>query len=296
MIVSIENNDPNTTLTTYLYCSFWQAYAAEQQGHLPYISWPRYKSVASYDDAQMFQQVPNQFEWYFEQPFTNDKNFSEVRTWNTDHNTGLFPLMSQPLHVIREFYKRNLIFNQAVNSRGQQLADKYDIDFRKTIGITWRGTDIYIENQNGVNLRKRMPIETYFPFIDELLERQPDLRIACTAEEEKILDPLLSRYPNAFKIEEFLQSPFNGKHNPERFTKVSGFERGLQPALMVWFFSKCAHYIKNRASTAAVASWLSDGRIVNLMHSETLSYEEMNGYAEIKGQRYLIEGYTGCLH
>jgi hypothetical protein len=42
----------------------------------------------------------------------------------------------------------------------------------------------------------------------------------CTAEEENILDPLFKRYSNAFKIEEFISSPFQSKHNPERFSKV----------------------------------------------------------------------------
>jgi hypothetical protein len=122
--------------------------------------------------------------------------------------------------------------------------------------------------------------------MDEIMERQPDCRIACTAEEERILDPLLARYPNAFLIEEFKQAPFESKHNPERFSPMSGYERGLQPVLMVWLFSKCAHYIKNRSSTGAVASWLSEGRIVNIAHEETLSYLKMDDQVEIEGIKY----------
>jgi hypothetical protein len=55
---------------------------------------------------------------------------------------------------------------------------------------------------------------------------------------------------------------------------------------MVWLFSKCAHYIKNRSSTGAVASWLSDGRIVNIAHSETLNYDKLDNEVEIEGIKY----------
>jgi hypothetical protein len=57
---------------------------------------------------------------------------------------------------------------------------------------------------------------------------------------------------------------------------------------MVWLFSKCKHYIKNRSSTGAVASWLSEGRIVNIAHEETLSYLKMDDQVEIEGIKYKL--------
>lgn len=283
MIVYIEENDIHCTLTTMIYKSYWMSYAAVNQGHTPYINWPKYKSVVSYADPQKFEQIKNLYEWYFIQPFTNGTpKADEIRTWDTDANTGLFPLMGQPIKTIRDFYKRTLKFNDATNDRGNQLLSKYNIDPEKTIGITWRGTDVYLDG------RPRTPIEYYYQFIDEILIDNPDYRIACTAEEEGILDPLLARYPNAFKVEEFLSAPNGGKENPERHSKVSGYERGLQPVLMVWLFSKLAHYIKNRSSSGAVASWISDGRIVCLEHPETLSHDNRLGFAEINGQHYAI--------
>lgn len=283
MIIYIEENDLYCTMTTMVYKAFWMCYAAEKQGHIPYIHLPRFKSVHSYDDRPMFQQEPNLWNWYFVQPFTTGTpKADEIRTWDTDANTGLFPLMGQPIKTIRDFYKRTLKFNDATNERGKQLLSKYNIDPSKTIGITWRGTDVYLDG------RPRTPIEYYYQFIDEILTDNPDYRIACTAEEEGILDPLLARYPNAFKVEEFLSAPNGGKENPERHSPVSGYERGLQPVLMVWLFSKLAHYIKNRSSSGAVASWISDGRIVCLEHPETLSHDNRLGFAEINGQHYAI--------
>lgn len=283
MNIYLQKNDIHCTLTTYLYCMFWMLWAAEQTGREAYIHCPKGLFLQSYEDDKKFSEQPNGYEWYFKQPKVQTPppiNESEIWTWEGWVDPTPVSFMAQPLSVIRDYYKKNLHFSDVVNERGNALVKKYGIDLSKTIGITWRGTDIYLDG------RPRIPIETYFPFIDEILEKEPDLRIACTAEEETILDPLLAKYPNSFKIEEFLSSPFESKHNPERLSNVSGFERGLQPALMVWLFSKCAHYIKNRSSTGAVASWLSEGRIVSLGHPENLGFPANTDTAEIQGQLY----------
>jgi hypothetical protein len=282
-MIYLEKNDIHSTLTTWLYCHFWMMWSFEQRGQSVYINWPKGKSVKSYEDIDSFNHRHyNMYNWYFDQPqYKNGiTGKPEIFTWEHWIDPVSPSFMSQPLSVIKDYYKKNLHFNEETNKRGQALVDRYNIDFSKTIGITWRGTDIYLDG------RPRIPIERYFRFVDELLERNPDFRIACTAEEERILDPLLARYPNAFLIEEFIQAPLNSKNNPERFSNVTGYERGLQPVLMVWLFSKCAHYIKNRSSTGAVASWLSDGRIVNIAHSETLNYDKLDNEVEIEGIKY----------
>lgn len=287
-VVYLEKTDIAATLTTWIYCAFWQMWAAEQQGYSVYINWPPGhnppRCLQAYEDGEMFAKVFNQFEWYFKQPkVERDPNFDyrKVWTWETWVDESPVPFMSQPLYIIKDYYKKHLHFNEETNKRGQAIVDKYKIDFSKTIGITWRGTDVYLDG------RPRTPIESYFPFIDEVLK--PGMRIMCTAEEEEILNPLLERYSQAFTINEFVSSPHGSKHNPERLGNLSGYEKGLQPALMVWLFSKCAHYIKNRSSTGAVASWLSDGRIVSIAHEETLSYVKMDDQAEIEGKLYPLK-------
>ena len=282
-MIYLEKNDIHSTLTTWLYCHFWMMWSLEQQELPVYINWPKGKSVKSYEDLEKFKETPNMFEWYFEQP-VNDFFYphTSILTWENWVDPVSPSFMSQPLSVIKDYYKKNLHFNEETNKRGQSLVEKYKIDFSKTIGITWRGTDIFLDG------RPRIRIEKYFRFIDEILEKNPDFRIAATAEEEKILDPIFERYPQAFLIEEFKQAPFESKHNPERFSPMSGYERGLVPVLMVWLFSKCKHYIKNRSSTGAVASWLSDGRIVNIAHEETLSYLKMDDQVEVEGIKYKL--------
>lgn len=282
-VIYLEKNDIHCTLCTYWYCMAWMGWAAEQMGYDYYINCPKGLFLKSYDDDKKYAEQPNGFLWYFKQPKIDNpppRSECEIWTWEIWKDPSPIPFMAQPLHVIKEYYKKNLIFNDVVNERGQALVDKYKIDFANTIGVTWRGTD------NVTDGRPRLSIATYFPFIDDILQMNPNCRIMATAEEESILDPLLERYPQAFKIEEFYSSPLGHPQNPERFSPMSGFERGLQPALMVWLFSKCAHYVKNRSSTGAVASWLSDGRIVSLGHPENLGFPANNDFAEIEGQLY----------
>jgi hypothetical protein len=285
--VYLEKTDVGATLTTWIYCAFWQMWAAEKMGRVSYINWPDGftppRALKPYHDPAKFSEMPNMFDWYFEQPFTNTpspREQSTIWTWEDCPEAGQYPFMSEPLPVIKEYYKKHLKFKPSVDQRGEAIVKKYKIDFSKTIGLTWRGTD------NVTDGRPRLPIELYYPWIDDILAEHPDMRIMCTAEETQILDPLLERYPQAFVIEEFYSSPLGHPDNPERFSPFSGYERGMQPALMVWLFSKCSHYIKNRSSTGAVASWLSDGKIINLAHPETLSYEQIPDEVEIEGKRY----------
>lgn len=277
-MIYLEKTDIHATLTTWIYCAFWQMWAAEQQNKKAYINWTKGKCLIDLSDNEKFAEIPNMYEWYFKQPFK--ENYTEIWTWEQWHDTSPIPFMAQPLEVIKEYYQKHLHFNDYVNMRGQQIVDKYGIDFNKTIGITWRGTD------NVTDGRITMPIEKYYRFIDEALEQIPDAKIMCTAEETEVLQPLLNRYPQAFNIDEFISSPKGSLQNPERHSKLSGFERGLQPVLMVWLFSKCAWYIKNRSSTGAVASWLSNGNIVCLAHAETLNYDKLDNEYEFKGKRF----------
>lgn len=291
MNIYLEKTDIHSTLTTWIYCAYWQAWAAEQIGRTPYFNWPSGGFLQSYEDKEKFAQVPNAYDWYFIQPYFDsppERHATwtwETPNWGANIDVSPYQFFSQSLADCKAFYKKTLKFNDTVNARGQQLLDKYQIDFSKTIGVTWRGTDIYLDK------RPYLPIETYFPFLDDILNAHPDFRIVCTAEETQILDPLLARY-NATVIEEFEQAPVGGKNNPERFSKRSGFERGLQPVLMVWLFSKCAHYVKNRSSTGMVASFISDGSIVTLGADEKLTtWDHVNRcpflpIAEINGVQY----------
>lgn len=65
-VIYLEKQDIYSTLTTWLYCSFWQMWAAEQQGHDSYIHWPTGGFLQSYEDSEKFSKTPNAYDWYFE--------------------------------------------------------------------------------------------------------------------------------------------------------------------------------------------------------------------------------------
>lgn len=291
--VYLEKTDIGATLTTWVYCFMWQLYATEKEGYRAYINWPAHRNkwlYAHWDDAQ-FAKQPNAFDWYFEQPHFAPGEIipvcTEVWQWEAQPGdkhaefVGRHCPYGLPIPELKAFYRKNLRLNATVRARGDALAAQYTIDFNNTLAVTWRGTDCTLDG------RPRMPIETYFPFIDDILAKEPGLRILATAEEETILDPLLARYPQAFTIKEWVAAPLGAKDNPEKvFRHISGYERGMQPALMVYILSKVRHLIKNRSSVASVASWIStgEGDVVCLAHPENLGHGFDLTKAEIKGQ------------
>jgi hypothetical protein len=279
--VYIEKTDIAATLATWVYCGMWQLYAAQKEGLVGYINWPNdpMRSLVPLRDPAQFLRQPNMYDWYFEQPMVSPAPPRHLTwTWEYDGAQGKHQLYGQPIPVIKEFYKANLKFNAEVHRRGQRLVEKYGIDFANTLAVSWRGTD---SNTDG---RPRLPIEVYYPFIDDILEKRPGLRIFATAEEYGILPPLLKRYPQAFTIDEFYAAPLGHRQNPEWSVKLSGYERGMMPALLMWLLSQCPYYVKNRSSIGFVASWLSDGEIVCLAHPENSGHGFDITKAEINGE------------
>ncbi len=288
--IYIEKRDIGGTLSNWVYCGLWQLFAAEHLGLQGYIHWPhdRQRALVYYFDDEKFKEIPNMWDWYFEQPtFSSPPPRERVWTWE-EPGEGLAESLStyhlyENVDVIKEYYKRNLRFNATVRARGDAIVGKYGVDPSNTLGVMWRGTESIHDG------RPRISIETYFPFIDDILEKEPGLRIMCTAEEETILDPLLQRYPNAFRVGEFFMSPFKAQcrgDNPERFANLSGYEKGMQPATLMYLFSKCKHLVKNRSTVSSIASWLSNGRTVCIAHPENLGHGFDITKAEIDGRLY----------
>lgn len=289
----IEKNDTGATLSTWLYCNMWQLYAAEQAGLTPcYIHWPQghNTSLIPLQDPAKFAELPNMYDWYFIQPHEECRSgvpeCERRYVWehdamgqNGESITGKYCLQGQGMEYLRYFYGKNLHFNDASNARGESLKQKYGLDFSKTIGVTWRGTDSITDG------RLRIEIEEYFPHIDEILGAGPsDMRILATAEEQGVTDAIVARYgdrvivptefysspplPKNCTLADYHASSHAAQHNPEWTSPMTGFERGMQVVSIIWLMSKCAHYIKNRSSMAYVSSWLSSGNVISIRHPE----------------------------
>jgi hypothetical protein len=279
--VYLEKSDMGATLSTWFYCSMWQLYTAHKMGLIGYVNWPQHLSLTPHQDHMAFSRCPNMFEWYCEQPQWVGPGVPPrdgTWLWETSTETGAHCLMGQPLAVIKDWYHKNLLFNVAVNSRATELTKKYNFEFSNTLAITWRGCDSYTDG------RPKMPIETYYPFIDDILEKEPNLKIFATAEETTIVETLQQRYPQIFTVSEFFSAPRGYTGHSEYVNPASGYERGMQTCCLIYILSKCKYYIKNRSSMGMVASWLSDGHIVCLAHPENGGYGFDITKAEIDGK------------
>lgn len=266
-VVYIEKSDIYATLSTWLYCHVWQLYTAREMGLLGYVNWPQQhmRSLEPHQDQAMFAKCPNMFEWWFEQPFWKGPGVPPRDiTWEWEHcpETGAHCLMGQPLATIKMEYQRLLIFNPEVKARVAELVAKYSIDFKNTFALSWRGCDSVDDG------RPRQAIETYFPYMDAVLEKEPNLRIFATAEETTVVEKIMARYPNAFTISEFFTAPWGYKHHSEYINPATGFERGMQTCCMISILSQCAHYIKNRSNMSCTAGYMSDGHIIHMDHPE----------------------------
>ena len=128
-VIYIEKNDVHATLCTWLYCGFWNLWAAEQLGYDGYFNWTSGKFLQSYEDDNKFMQIPNAYNWYFKQPKVEvppKRKECKVWTWEKENwDSGIdvspYQFMSQPLSVIRDYYHKHLHFNDETNSRGQLL-------------------------------------------------------------------------------------------------------------------------------------------------------------------------------
>lgn len=266
-VVYLEKSDTGATLSTWLYCAMWQLYTAEQMGYVGYVHWPQIwnRSLLPHQDPEMFAKCPNMFEWYFEQPCYKGSGVPpRTLAWEWEHcpEQGVHCLMGQPLSVIKDWYQKHLLFNPTVKARIEELVQKYSIDFNNTLGISWRGCDSVMDG------RPRQPIETYFPHIDAILEKEPGLRIFATAEETTVTDKIQARYPSAFTISEFFAAPWGYPGHSENVNPASGYERGIQTCGLISILSRCKHYIKNRSNMSCTAGYLSNGHIVYMDHPE----------------------------
>jgi len=291
MSIYVEKTDIGATLGTWLYCAYQFLYAAEQGcGEKAYISWPNdpRRSLQPHQDPAMFAQCPNMYEWWFKQPFY-DTAPPRTETWVCEEGPpasrgggkrlGDFNIFQQPLQVIKDTYRRYLKFNDATQKRIDDLVVKYGIDFDNTIGVGWRGCDSYVDG------RPRLPIEVYFPFIDDILAQEPNLKIFATAEETLVTDRIVSHYPGrVFTIPEIFSAPWGYKEHSEYVNPASGYERGVQTCQLIAILSRCKYLIKNRSSVSSTACWLSYGKSVNIAHPENLGFGFDITKAEIDGK------------
>jgi hypothetical protein len=263
-VVYLEKSDVGATLPTWLYCSTWMVYTAKQMGLTPYVHWPKVKnrSLIPFQDQDAFAKCPNMYEWWFRQPCWDQPSPPpRDMTWEWEHcpELGQHPIFSQSWPDLKEFYRTHLLFNDQTQRRIDALTHKYQIDFDRTIGLSWRGCD------NVMDGRVRVDIAEYFPAIDAILASEPDMRIFATAEEQTVAERVQEKYGSrVFLIPEFYSAPYGSTGHSDYANPASGYEKGIQVCGMISVLSRCKHYIRNWSSQSCIVNFLSRGHVVNI--------------------------------
>jgi hypothetical protein len=252
--VKLERRDRGSSISSWIALAMNALNAAFAEGMVGYIHWPELKSPRAYYDAAAFRRRANMFDWYFDQPWCTDAGATSDETWVFEDAHRL--IERYPIANVSTFFRQHLVFNADVVGRLDALLARYSLAPARAIAIAWRGTD------NVTDGRARVPIESFFPAIDRILDAEPDLAIVAKPEERGAAEALLRRYPHAIVPAEFFMADTGATSMQDWISPASGYERGMQAALMILLFSKCRYLLKNNANLSDIATRLSFGHVI----------------------------------
>lgn len=251
--VKLERTERGSSMSSWITLAMNALHAAFAEGVNGCVHWPATRCPRAYFDAEAFSRRPNMFDWYFHQPWCEQDRAAADETWRWEHAYVLAD--RHPIVDLSAFFRRYLIFNADVADRFERLSSSYGLHPSRTIALAWRGTD------NVVDGRPRVPIESFFPVVDRLLDAEPDLAIVAKPEERGAAEMLLRRYPNAIVPQEFFIAESGEPLMQDWVNPASGYERGMQVALLMLLYSKCRYLLKNNANLSDIATRLSTGTV-----------------------------------
>jgi len=254
--VILRRKDRDASLASWINTTMNALQAAQAEGLAAYVDWPADACPSAYGEAAAFARCPNMFEWYFEQPALARSPGDGCPVWIYEDMQAM--VVRHQAFERRHFYPRHLRPNAAVLARLQALLERHAIDPARTIAVAWRGTD------NVVDGRTRRPITDCYAEIDALLDADPGLSIVAKPEEQDAADALCRRYPQALVPPEFFLAPPGSTQMQDRINPAPGFERGMQPVLLMLLYARCRFLLKNSANLADCAAWMSSGRVCSM--------------------------------
>ena len=251
--VYLERKDLGASLSSWINSSMGTLNAAFAEGLTGYVHWPAHRCPRAYLDADAFSRRPNMFAWYFDQPWCHDPPAVATETWVYE---DAYVLTNQhPIANLEDFFQQYLVFNVDVIGRFEALLARYRLRPEQTIAVSWRGTD------NVADGRPQVPIDSFFPVIDEILGAEPGLTIVAKPEERSAADALRRRYPNVIVPSEFFIAEPGETQMQDWVNPASGYERGMEVALLILLFARCRYLLKNNANLSDIATRLSSGTV-----------------------------------
>jgi hypothetical protein len=253
--VYLERKDLGASLSSWITTSMNALNAAVAEGVTGCIRWPEHRSPRAYHDEDAFDRCPNMFEWYFDQPWCQAERPAAAPIWVYEDAHEM--ISRYPIANFSAFFRQYLLFNAEVVARLEALLARYGLRPEQALAVSWRGTD------NVIDGRPRIPIDSFFPVIDGILEAEPDLTIVAKPEERGAAEALLRRYPKAIVPSEFFVAEAGETQMQDWVNPASGYERGMEVALLILLFSRCRYLLKNNANLSDIATRLSVGEVIS---------------------------------
>lgn len=248
------------------------------------VDWRRGSQFGFYkDETAVLKYGPNVWDWYFKQPFAS---VEEIEVIPHDEWPQVFPVPAndngeivellrlltlgniqtyETLKKTKNVINKFLIWHDSIQTRANNLFQKYELNPIETIAVSHRGTNKYVD----LRLHPELiiyPIESYFSSLDYLLEENPNRKIWIQPEEQTISDKLIQRYPSAVIMPDFyLVNPAQklNEHTISDFINPkSGYEKGLDIVTLMVMFSMCGAFVKNVGNLSDISAALSKGNVI----------------------------------
>jgi hypothetical protein len=204
------------------------------------VNWP---SQDNYRDSD--QAGENLFNLYFE-PNTNADTRKLSHLPPVNHH-GIYADM--PFEHLNPYIQSYFAPSDIVRKKQNELIEKYKIDYEKTVGLVYRGTDKWTEVGT-------IPPRFYIMEAERLVAKHPDLRILVQTDQEQVRNQCASYFgEHAFYIDEMpVTSSLTGLHTmSQESRKISNFEFGVTLLAVFNLIANCRYVVSH---TGNVGLWV----------------------------------------
>lgn len=173
--------------------------------------------------------------WRFEEPRYQFEYFPHTSAANLQQAFG------------RMFVSQHIRFQPAVWENLNRIKAENRWDPANTLGVFYRGTD---KRCDGTPVP---PMEAFLEPVERLLHGKSGVRLHLQTDDQRFIDFMLSRFPQATYIEEFQVSQ-DGK--PIHFnSRKSPYELGMEATALMLLLSDCRFLVKSKSNVSDVATY-----------------------------------------
>ena len=153
------------------------------------------------------------------------------------------------------FVREHFQFQPEVLSFFESIKQRYAWDAPSTVSLFYRGTDSPVPGP---------PFEAYLEPTERILHEHPGMRVHLQTDDQRFLDFMLPRFPQAIVIKEF---PISQNGEPVHYNNTkSPHQLGLDGLAMMLLLSQNAYLVcsKSNVSDTAIYYRSSDSGVIDL--------------------------------